>query len=59
MGLHRNYLRVGQNAGNQLFGIPHVPRANGATPLSMLISQGAKFNNSKWSFFCCSTIKMD
>lgn len=54
MGLHRNYLRVGQNAGNQLFGIPHVPRANGATPLSMLISQGAKFNNSKCFCFLLS-----
>lgn len=47
MGLHKNYLRVGQNAGNQLFGVSHIPRTNGTTPLSMLISQGAKFNNSK------------
>lgn len=46
MGLYRNYLRFGRNAGNQLFGIqPH--HKNGATPLSMLISEGAKFNNSK------------
>lgn len=48
MGLHKNYLRVGQNAGNQLFGVSHIPRTNGTTPLSMLISQGAKFNNSKY-----------
>lgn len=45
MGLHKNYLKVGQNASNQIFGIPRVPR--GSTPLSMLISYGAKFNSSK------------
>lgn len=45
MGLHKNYLKVGQNAGNQIFGIPRVTR--GSTPLSMLISYGAKFNSSK------------
>jgi hypothetical protein len=45
MGLHKNYLKVGQNAGNQIFGIPRVHR--GSTPLSMLISYGAKFNSSK------------
>lgn len=46
MGLHKNYLKVGQNAGNQIFGIPRVNR--GSTPLSMLISYGAKFNSSKY-----------
>jgi hypothetical protein len=45
MGLHKNYLKVGQNASNQIFGIPRVRR--GSTPLSMLISYGAKFNSSK------------
>lgn len=45
MGLHKNYIKVGQNAGNQIFGIPRVTR--GSTPLSMLISYGAKFNSSK------------
>ncbi|XP_019931364.2 scavenger receptor class B member 1 [Aedes albopictus] len=46
MGLHKNYFKVGQNASNQLFGLP--PRGpSGATPLSMLISQGAKFNNNR------------
>uniref|UniRef100_A0A8D8CT66 Lysosome membrane protein 2 n=1 Tax=Culex pipiens TaxID=7175 RepID=A0A8D8CT66_CULPI len=46
MGLHKNYLKVGHNASNQLFGLP--PRGpSGPTPLSMLISQGAKFNNSR------------
>lgn len=48
MGIHGNYIRVSQNARNQLFGIPHVARNSGVTPLSMLISQGAKFNNSKY-----------
>lgn len=52
MGLHKNYLKVGQNASNQIFGIPRVPR--GSTPLSMLISYGAKFNSSKCSL-CKST----
>ncbi|XP_058827375.1 scavenger receptor class B member 1 [Topomyia yanbarensis] len=46
MGLHKNYFKVGQNASNQLFGLP--PRGpSGPTPLSMLISQGAKFNNNR------------
>jgi hypothetical protein len=48
MGLHKNYLKVGQNASNQIFGIPRVHR--GSTPLSMLISYGAKFNSSKYTF---------
>lgn len=45
MGLHKNYLKVGQNASNQIFGIPRVHR--GSTPLSMLISYGAKFNSNR------------
>lgn len=45
MGLQKNYLKVGHKASNQLFGIPRVTR--GSTPLSMLISYGAKFNSSK------------
>lgn len=46
---YKSYLRVSQNAGNQLFGLPNVAtHNNGATPLSMLISQGAKFNSSKY-----------
>ncbi|XP_053667228.1 lysosome membrane protein 2 [Anopheles marshallii] len=45
MGLHKNYFKVGQNASNQLFGLP--PGQNGPTPLSMLISQGAKFNSNR------------
>ncbi|KAG5678168.1 hypothetical protein PVAND_007861 [Polypedilum vanderplanki] len=44
MGLHKNYLKVGQNA-SQMFGIPRVHR--GSTPLSMLISYGAKFNSNR------------
>uniref|UniRef100_A0A182XMQ8 Scavenger receptor class B n=1 Tax=Anopheles quadriannulatus TaxID=34691 RepID=A0A182XMQ8_ANOQN len=45
MGLHKNYFKVGQNASNQLFGLP--PSPGGPTPLSMLISQGAKFNSNR------------
>lgn len=50
MGLHKNYLKVGNNASSQIFGIPRVPR--GSTPLSMLISYGAKFNSSKLPVGC-------
>ncbi|XP_055708763.1 lysosome membrane protein 2 [Phlebotomus papatasi] len=49
MGLHKQYLKVGRNARDQLFGIP--PRdgkpSSGPTPLSMLISQGVKLNNNR------------
>ncbi|GAB0096291.1 scavenger receptor class B member 1 [Sergentomyia squamirostris] len=49
MGLHKQYLKVGRNARDQVFGIP--PRdgkpASGPTPLSMLISQGIKLNNNR------------
>lgn len=47
MGLHKQYFKVGQNARNQLFGIAKSSKSNGSTPLSMLISQGVKLNNSK------------
>ena len=47
MGLYKNYFRVGQNAGNQLFGTARNGGGNGGMPLSMLISQGVKFDNSK------------
>ncbi|XP_055688318.1 lysosome membrane protein 2 [Lutzomyia longipalpis] len=50
MGLHKQYLKVGRNARDQLFGIP--PRdgkssSGGPTPLSMLISQGVKLNSNR------------
>lgn len=50
MGLHKQYFKVGQNATNQLFGISKSSKSNGTTPLSMLISQGVKLNNSKCNF---------
>lgn len=51
MGLHKNYLKVGQNASNHIFGLPKMHR--GSTPISMLISYGAKFNSSK--YYICAT----
>lgn len=50
MGLHKHYLKYGQNARDKIFGIPRDSRSSGPTPLSMLISQGAKFNSSKIIF---------
>lgn len=58
MGLHKQYLKVGQNARNQLFGLPKGTKTNktgggsgnATSPLSMLISQGVTFNNSKLIF---------
>lgn len=47
MGLQKQYIKYGQTARDKIFGIPPDTRRNGATPLSMLISHGAKFNNSK------------
>jgi len=47
MGLHKQYLKVGQNARDHIFGIPKNGRS-GTTPLSLLISQGAKINNGKY-----------
>lgn len=45
MGLHKQYLKVGQNARDQIFGLSRGGRTS--SPLSMLISKGAKLNNSK------------
>lgn len=50
MGLQKQYLKYGQTARDKIFGLPPDTRRNGPTPLSMLISHGAKFNNSKWHF---------
>lgn len=47
MGLHKQYLKVGQNARDQIFGLSRGGRTS--SPLSMLISKGAKLNNSKSS----------
>lgn len=58
MGLQKQYLKYGQTARDKIFGLPPDTRRNGPTPLSMLISHGAKFNNSKYRdnsnvwFFC-------
>lgn len=50
MGLHKQYLKVGQNARDQIFGLSRGGRTS--SPLSMLISKGAKLNNSKsYNFF--------
>lgn len=51
MGLHKQYLKVGQNARDQIFGLSRGGRTS--SPLSMLISKGAKLNNSK-STLCIS-----
>lgn len=48
MGLQKQYLKYGQTARDKIFGLPPDTRRNGPTPLSMLISHGAKFNNSKY-----------
>lgn len=45
MGLHKQYLKVGQNARDQIFGLGRGGRTS--SPLSMLISKGAKLNNSE------------
>lgn len=50
MGLQKQYLKYGQTARDKIFGLPPDTRRNGPTPLSMLISHGAKFNNSKYQF---------
>lgn len=47
MGLQKQYLKYGQTARDKIFGLPPDTRRNVPTPLSMLISHGAKFNNSK------------
>lgn len=47
MGLQKQYLKYGQTARDKIFGLPpDMTRRNGPTPLSMLISHGAKFNNN-------------
>lgn len=46
---NKQYLKYGQTARDKIFGLPPDTRRNGPTPLSMLISHGAKFNNSKYS----------
>ncbi|XP_055321325.1 scavenger receptor class B member 1 [Sitodiplosis mosellana] len=46
MGLQKQYLKYGQTARDKIFGLPPDTRRNGPTPLSMLISHGAKFNNN-------------
>lgn len=50
MGLHKQYLRVGQSARNKLFGInPEngFAERTGGTPLSMLISEQGKINHGE------------
>lgn len=62
MGLQKHYFKYGQSAREKIFGIPRDSRSgtsrSGAaaaagsgvpTPLSMLISQGTKFNSSKYA----------
>lgn len=48
MGLQKQYIKYGQNARDKIFGIAPDTRRSGPTPLSMLISHGAKFNNSEY-----------
>lgn len=55
MGLHKQYLKVGQNARDQIFGLSRGGRTS--SPLSMLISKGAKLNNSKSSYNFISHIE--
>lgn len=50
MGLEKQYIKYGQSARDKIFGMSPEARKQGPTPLSMLISQGAKFNNSKYRF---------
>lgn len=51
MGLQKHYMKYGQTARDKIFGIPPDTRRNGPTPLSMLISHGAKFNNSEYTIY--------
>lgn len=55
MGLHKQYLKVGQNAKNRLFGIPptnrHRRRADDGTPINMLISESGRVSTGKFFFF--------
>lgn len=65
MGLQKNYFKYGQSAREKIFGIPRDIRTTRqttssavgggglhTTPLSMLISQGTKFNSSKFDAKC-------
>ncbi|KAL0281623.1 UNVERIFIED_CONTAM: hypothetical protein PYX00_002556 [Menopon gallinae] len=51
MGLHKQYLRVGQNAKNRLFGIPPSKRNRirneDGTPINMLISEQGKISTGR------------
>ena len=51
MGLHKQYLKVGQNAKNRLFGVPpakrHRRRADDGTPINMLISETGGVSTGK------------
>jgi hypothetical protein len=51
MGLHKQYLKVGQSAKNRLFGVKPWRKtpasAEGASSVQMLISEQGKFNHSK------------
>lgn len=51
MGLQKQYLKYGQTARDRLFGISRggsMQNNENITPISMLISQGVKFSNSKY-----------
>jgi len=55
MGLHKQYIKVGQNAKNRLFGVspskkrvtPKIPTGDGK-PISMLISDGNNISTGKF-----------
>lgn len=62
MGLQKHYFKYGQSAREKIFGIPRGGDSRSAaaasrtadgsgvpTPLSMLISQGTKFNSSEYA----------
>jgi hypothetical protein len=51
MGLHKQYLKVGQSAKNRLFGIKpwrKIPaNPEGTSAIQMLISEQGKFNHGE------------
>ena len=51
MGLHKQYLKVGQSAKNRLFGIKPMRKtpanSDGTSPIQMLISEQGKINHGK------------
>ncbi|XP_069685569.1 scavenger receptor class B member 1 [Periplaneta americana] len=51
MGLHKQYLKVGQSAKNRLFGIKPMRKtpasSEGSSPIQMLISEQGKFNHGR------------